>query len=211
MNINEIFKSIQGEGPYSGSPCTFIRTTGCNLRCSYCDTTYAYEEGQELTVDEIMDKVMALGCSLVEITGGEPLLQGEVHALVERLLEERVEVLLETNGSLDLSFLDPRVIKIVDIKCPQSLMSQWVNWTNLALLGSMDHVKFIIQVREDYDWAKGVIDLYGLSHRLTVWMGVAFGMLEPGELARWILQDQLKVRLQLQIHKYIWSEGLRGV
>lgn len=212
MKVNEIFKSIQGESTYAGSPCTFIRLTGCNLRCSYCDTVYAYEEGEELTTEEVLARARNLGCSLVEITGGEPLLQkGEVNTLIAGLLERGCQVLLETNGSLDISHVDPRVIRIMDIKCPDSGMSGRMDWKNLERLKGDDEVKFVLSSKDDYQWAKAIISRYDLGKKIVVLLSPAFGRLEAGTLAKWILHDVLPARLQLQLQRYIWPSGKRKV
>jgi 7-carboxy-7-deazaguanine synthase len=202
MKINEIFKSIQGESTCQGLPCTFIRFTGCNLRCSYCDTTYAYEEGVSLTIHEVLLKVRELRCPLIEITGGEPLLQEEVYELIATLLEEGYHLLLETNGTRDIGQVDPRVVKIVDIKCPDSEMSEKIYWENLTKLTAQDEVKFVISTRRDYEWAKSVISREKLNGA-TILMSPAFGRLIPSVLTEWLLNDGLDVRLQLQLHKYL--------
>ena len=211
MKINEIFKSIQGESTYSGSPCTFVRLSGCNLRCSYCDTTYAYEEGEDLTPEEVLTKVQELACPLVEVTGGEPLLQKEVYPLIAKLLERDYSVLLETNGSLDIAPVDPRVIRIMDIKCPDSGMSGRMDWENIERLRENDEVKFVLSSRNDYHWAKAIISQYDLEKKVTVLLPPAFGRLEPGTLAAWIIYDRLTVRLQLQLQKYLRPSGVRKV
>lgn len=212
MKVNEIFKSIQGESTYAGSPCTFIRLTGCNLRCSYCDTVYAYEEGKELTTEEVLARARNPGCSLVEITGGEPLLQkGEVNTLIAGLLERGCQILLETNGSLDISHVDPRVIRIMDIKCPDSGMSGRMDWKNLERLKGDDEVKFVLSSRDDYQWAKAIISRYDLGKKIVVLLSPAFGRLEAGTLAKWILHDALPARLQLPLQRYIWPLGKRKV
>jgi 7-carboxy-7-deazaguanine synthase len=227
MKVNEIFKSIQGESTYAGLPCTFIRLTGCNLRCSWCDTQYAYEEGEELSIEEVLRKVedlegigdYTLGAkspkatehSLVEITGGEPLLQKEVYSLIERLLTKKYRVLLETNGSLNLGRLDKRVVKILDLKCPDSGMSERMNWGNLKKLNAKDEIKFVLSSKRDYEWAKEIISNYSLNKNRILLMSPVKGRLKPEKLAKWILEDGLTARLQLQIHKYIWPRKKRGV
>lgn len=209
--INEIFHSIQGESSYMGRPCVFVRLTYCNIRCSYCDTAYAFHEGKEMTIDEIAHTVSGYGCKLVEITGGEPLYQENVHPLMKRLCDEYYEVLLETGGSLDISVVDPRVKRIVDFKCPSSKMMKHNLWENIRHLKSGDEVKFVIGTREDYDWAKNMIGEHEIAKRCPVLMSVVFGELEPVTLSEWILADKLNVRFQLQMHKYIWSPETRGV
>lgn len=209
--INEIFHSIQGESSHAGRPCVFVRLTYCNIRCSYCDTEYAFTEGKEMNLGEIVEKVRAYGCKLVEITGGEPLFQPEVHKLMTLLCDEGFEVLLETGGSLDIGTVDPRVKRIIDFKCPSSSMVKKNLWSNVAHLKSGDEVKFVIGDREDYEWAKHMILEHRILQRCPVLVSVVFGKLEPSELAGWILEDKLDVRYQLQMHKFIWSPETRGV
>ena len=209
--VNEIFHSIQGESSYMGGPCVFVRLTYCNISCSYCDTEYAFYEGKDMGIDAILEVVSAYQCKLVEITGGEPLFQPNVHELMTRLCDEGFEVLLETGGSLEISNVDPRVKRIVDFKCPSSKMVKKNRWENVNYLADKDEVKFVIGTREDYEWAKNMIDLYQVHHRCAVLMSVVFGVLEPVQLAEWILEDKLAVRFQLQMHKYIWSPETRGV
>ena len=211
LQLSEIFKSIQGESTYAGLPCTFIRLAGCNLRCSYCDTVYAYEPSSELTVEEILAEVAALSCPLVEITGGEPLLQEEVYPLMAGLLTQGYQVLLETNGTIDLTAVDPRVVVIMDIKCPGSGQSEKVLWDNLKRLKEKDQVKFVLSHRQDYDWARRVIEKHGLDKKCLLLFSPAYGSLSARDLAQWILSDGLKVRLQLQLHKIIWGAEARGV
>lgn len=209
--IHEIFHSIQGESSHMGRACVFVRLTYCNIRCSYCDTEYAFNEGKEMSIDEIMKSVHDYRCNLVELTGGEPLFQANVHELMKRLCDEGFEVLVETGGSLDLGKVDPRVKKIVDFKCPTSKMVKKNLWENVTYLKAGDEVKFVIGSREDYDWAKKMMAEHGIEKRCPVLMSVTFGELEPVMLAEWILEDRLPVRFQLQMHKYIWSPETRGV
>ncbi len=211
MRVTEIFTSIQGESTFCGLPCTFIRMTGCNLRCKYCDTPYALEGGEELDLDQIMDRVREAGISLVELTGGEPLLQEECYLLINLLLEEGYTVLLETNGSLTLEKLDSRVMKIVDIKCPGSGMSEKMDFSNVNYLTGKDEVKFVISDKGDFDWAKGIIDTYGLIEKCKVLISPVLSRLEAKEVAGWILEERLPVRLQLQLHKVIWPDLDRGI
>ena len=211
MKVTEIFTSIQGESTFCGLPCTFIRMTGCNLRCKYCDTPYALEGGEELDLDQIMDKVRESGISLVELTGGEPLLQEECYLLINLLLEEGYTVLLETNGSLTLEKLDSRVMKIVDIKCPGSGMSEKMDFSNVNYLTGKDEVKFVISDKGDFDWAKGIIDTYGLIEKCKVLISPVLSSLEAKDVAGWILEERLPVRLQLQLHKVIWPDLDRGI
>lgn len=209
--VNEIFHSIQGESTHAGRPCVFVRLTYCNLRCSYCDTEYAFEEGEEMSVEDIIKKIDSYHCNLVEITGGEPLLQPAVHHLMTLLCDRGYEVLLETSGSMDISVVDPRVKRIIDFKCPSSGMEMRNFWDNVYYLKDDDEVKFVIGDKNDYEWAKGIIKKYDLLKKTVVLMGVVNGILEPKKLAEWILNDRLNVRYQLQIHKYIWSPDTRGV
>jgi len=210
--VNEIFYSIQGESTYSGRPCIFVRLTGCNLRCSYCDTRYAYEQGVKMELTEIVNRIADYKCPLVEITGGEPLLQSDTPTLIYRLLENGYEVLMETNGSLDISGIDGRCIKIVDIKCPTSGESDKNDMENLKRLGSKDQVKFVIENRMDYEYAKETIDSTcpSFPEGQILFSPVSKGI-APSQLAKWILEDNLNVRLHLQIHKIIWPDRKRGV
>lgn len=211
--VNEIFYSIQGESSFSGCPCVFVRLSGCNLRCSYCDTRYAYDDGEELELPAILEKVGSYPCSLVEITGGEPLLQNETPGLIFDLLEEGFTVLLETNGSVDISKVDSRCVRILDIKCPSSGQSQYNDLANLQRLSNRDEVKFVIGNRDDYEFAKQIVkQLAALSvNPLHIHCSPVFEKLNPETLARWILTDHLSVRLHLQLHKVIWGPHLRGV
>jgi 7-carboxy-7-deazaguanine synthase len=210
--VNEIFFSIQGESTLAGRPCAFVRLTGCNLRCVWCDTHYAFHEGRRMTVGEIVEAVGALGGDLVEITGGEPLLQEGVYALMNELLARAMTVMIETSGALDIGRIDPRVIRVVDLKCPASGESARNLWSNIELLTRRDEVKFVLSDRADYEWAREMIRRHDLAARVNaVLMSCAFGRLEPARLAAWILADRLPVRLQLQAHKYIWPPDARGV
>ncbi len=212
MDICEIFYSIQGESTYSGLPCIFIRTAGCNLRCSYCDTRYAYDGGVDMAVDEILAQVLSYGCRLIEITGGEPLIQREeLNPLINSLLEAGHMVLLETNGSLSVANIDHRVVKIMDLKCPDSGMSEYVRWENLQHLGEHDQVKFVLSSRRDYEWAREVIAKHPLLNKIEVLLSTAFDTLELKDVVRWMLDDRLNARFQLQMHKYIWHPEARGV
>ena len=213
LKVNEIFYSIQGESSYAGRPCVFVRLTGCNLRCSYCDTQYAYEEGQDLEIGMIVDRVASYKCPLVEVTGGEPLMQEETPALIQRLLDAGYEVLLETNGSKDISQVDGRCVKIVDIKCPSSGETDKNDFANLNRLTNKDEIKFVIGDRADYEYAKEQLDFVKSNARgmHKVHFSPVFGLLEPKDLAQWIMEDHLDVRLHLQLHKYIWEPHQRGV
>jgi 7-carboxy-7-deazaguanine synthase len=208
MKLAEIFKSIQGESTFVGIPCSFVRLAGCNLRCSYCDTPYAWETKFELTIPKIIEKIKSHKTRIVEITGGEPLLQNEVYALIDKLLVLTYKVLLETNGSLDASRVPNEVIKIIDIKCPGSGMSDKMHWDNLNKLNSHDEVKFVLSNKADYNWAKRIMKKYLLENKHTVLFGTAYGKLSLKDVAEWILEDNLNVRLNLQLHKYIWGNTL---
>lgn len=209
LKITEIFKSIQGETTYAGVRSAFVRFCGCNLRCSYCDTKYAYSQGGEMTIDEVFDNVVKLNCPLVTITGGEPLLQDEVYSLVDRLLSENYRVLVETNGSLPLDRLSLGTIRVLDLKCPDSGMCDRMDWNNIHQLQGHDEVKFVVSSRRDYEWAKSVVVRYGLCEKVTVLMSAAWGKLGMEKIAEWILADALNVRFQPQIHKFIWKEERR--
>jgi 7-carboxy-7-deazaguanine synthase len=215
LRINEIFYSIQGESTYAGMPCQFVRLTGCNLRCRYCDTRYAYHEGVEMSVARIMGRVRAVGWPLVEVTGGEPLLQTETLDLIKTMLDEGFEVLLETNGSLDISVVDRRCVRIVDIKCPSSGMAEHNRMENLQHLTDRDQIKFVVGDREDYCFARDFVTSGPLASfvaaRGTVLFSTIHDRLRPKDLARWILEDRIRVRLQIQLHKIIWGTEARGV
>ncbi|MBI4444636.1 MAG: radical SAM protein [Acidobacteria bacterium] len=209
--VNEIFFSIQGESSHAGKTCAFVRLTYCNLRCTYCDTEYAFYEGKGLSVDEIINRINQFPTELVEITGGEPLLQKNVHKLIRRLLDSGKTVLIETGGSLDIKVVDPRAILIYDIKCPDSGMHAQNLWRNLNFLKTSDEVKFVISSRSDYQWARDILRQYQLDAKHTVLFSPVWGKLSPKELADWILHDGLRVRLQLQLHKLVWGAEARGV
>ncbi len=211
LKINEIYKSIQGESSYSGLPCAFIRLTGCHLRCTWCDTAYAFYDGEEMSIDQVIDRVQKLGVQLVELTGGEPLLQEDVIVLVKRLIDLNFQVLIETSGAVSLEGLDTRSIKVVDIKCPGSGMLDKMMWENLEYLSVRDEVKFVILDRQDFDWACQMVRQHDLLKKCSVLFSPVFGKLDPQQLTQWILKTQLPVRLQLQIHKYIWNPQMRGV
>jgi 7-carboxy-7-deazaguanine synthase len=211
LRVNEIYRSIQGESSYTGLPCVFVRLTYCNLRCSYCDTEYAFYEGRDYTVDQTLEEVDRYQCSLVEITGGEPLLQKEVYPLMDRLVGSGLTVLLETSGSIDVGSVNPRVIKIMDLKCPSSGECERNLYTNLDKLQPHDEIKFVIGTREDYLWTKGILQQHRLTERFPVLLSTAFGQMQPGQLVKWLLEDNLKVRFQLQAHKYIWDPETRRV
>jgi 7-carboxy-7-deazaguanine synthase len=212
LTINEIFHSIQGESTYAGRPCVFVRLTACDLRCTWCDTAYAFHEGRKMSLDEIVDAVDAYGCPLVEITGGEPLLQDDVYPLMDRLLADGRTVMLETGGHRPITRVPPAVVKIVDVKCPGSGESDRNDWANLGRLAPHDEVKFVIQDRTDYEFARDVVARHQLTSRVAaVLFSPVHGVLDAKTLSEWVLGDHLPVRVQLQLHKFIWSPTTRGV
>jgi 7-carboxy-7-deazaguanine synthase len=211
FTVSEIFRSIQGESSFAGLPCVFVRLAGCNLRCRYCDTRHALEDGETMSLEDIVQRVDSYGVNLVELTGGEPLVQDETPRLAEALLERGHQVLVETNGSLDISVLPEGAVRIMDIKCPSSGESQHTMWENIWRLKPYDEVKFVVSDRHDYEWARGII-LENFGHSKTkVLLGTVFGELPTRNLVEWMLEDKLPVRFQLQIHKYIWPHDKRGV
>ena len=213
MRITEIFYSIQGESSYAGLPCVFVRLTWCNLRCTWCDSEYTFKGGAEMTVAAVMEKVRSYNCKLVEVTGGEPLVQKrECCELVTQLCDEGYQVLVETGGGLDATVLDKRAIKILDVKCPGSGESERNVWSNLETLNPHDEIKFVIQDRTDFDYALDVIKKYALDKREPqVLMSPVWGAVEWKDLAAWILQSGVRVRMQLQMHKLIWGADVIGV
>jgi len=212
VKVCEIFTSIQGESTHAGMLCAFIRVSGCNLRCSYCDTKYSYDEGAELSIENVLERIEEATIRLVEITGGEPLLQkDEIAGLTTLLLDSGYNVLIETNGTLPIESIDSRAIVIMDVKTPASGMSIKNDFANFAYLKKVDEVKFVICDRNDYIWSKNVILEYGLPKRCTVLFSPAFGSLEPRKLVEWILADRVDVRLNLQLHKYIFGPDERMV
>ena len=212
LTINEIFHSIQGESSRAGQLCVFVRLTACDLRCSWCDTPYAFHEGRKMSVDEVVAAVEAHGSRLVEITGGEPLLQDEVYPLMDRLLASGRTVMLETGGHRPIDRVPAAVLKIVDIKCPASGEAARNDWSNLGRLQPHDEVKFVVQDRADYEFARDVIARYDLASRAAaVLLSPVHGVLAPKVLSEWMLADRLPARLQLQLHKYIWPPSTRGV
>lgn len=209
--VNEIFYSIQGESLYAGLPCIFVRLTGCNLRCTYCDTQYAYDDGRSMTIEAIIDHLSQYSCLLVEVTGGEPLCQENTPLLITRLLENGYTVLLETNGSQDIRLADNRCIKIVDIKCPGSGASEYNDLQNISRLAANDQLKFVISDKNDYEYAKKIIDsVRALPFPVPVLFSAVHPVLAPSELAEWILADNLDVRLQVQLHKILWPGDAKG-
>lgn len=211
LTVNEIFFSIQGEGDRSGWPCIFIRLSFCNLRCAWCDSEYTFYEGKEMSIDAVMDAISGYPCKLVEVTGGEPLLQEGCFPLMNRLCDAGYEVMLETSGSLDISKVDPRVRRIMDLKCPGSGMVARNRMANVALLNQGDELKFVLKDRHDYEWAKDLVLRESLHERCPVLFSPVWDSLPFEDLAAWILDDGLPVRMQLQIHKFIWDPQARGV
>jgi 7-carboxy-7-deazaguanine synthase len=217
LRVTEIFHSVQGESTWAGLPCTFIRLTGCPLRCTWCDTEYAFHGGEKMTLDAIISRVREIGTPVVEITGGEPLIHRNAFVLAERLVDEGFTVLVETSGAIDVSPLDPRVHRIMDLKCPGSGEESRNMWSNLDHLTGRDEIKFVIAGREDYEWARAVIRDRALDRRVErgelrallfspVWESMDFR-----ELAQWVLEDRLPVRYQIQLHKIIWGANVHGV
>jgi len=212
LTINEIFHSVQGESTYAGRPCVFVRLTACDLRCSWCDTPYAFHEGRKRSLEDVLREVEGYECPLVEVTGGEPLLQEAVYPLMESLVEMGKTVLLETGGHRSTSRVPVDVVTILDVKCPGSGESHRNCWENLAKLRAHDEVKFVVKDRADYEYARNVIDERALPGRVAaIHFSPVHGVLDPKTLSEWVLADRLPVRVQLQLHKYIWSPDTRGV
>ena len=212
LTVHEIFYSIQGESTRAGLPCVFVRLTACDLRCSWCDTPYAFHEGHKLSVDEVVAAVEQHDCPLVEITGGEPLLQEDVYPLMDRLLEDGRTVMLETGGHRPIARVPHDVVKIVDVKCPGSGEADRNDWDNLDRLARHDEVKFVIKDRADYEYARAVITRHDLPRRAAaILLSPVHGALDPKTLSEWMLEDRVPARLQLQLHKYIWTPDTRGV
>jgi len=212
LTITEVYPSIQGESSFAGQPCVFVRLTACDLRCRWCDTVYAFREGRKQPLDDILAEVRQLGLPLVELTGGEPLLQSGAIPLMQRLIDEGYTVLLETGGHVPIDRVPAGVHRIVDVKCPGSGEAHRMHWPNLALLTPRDEVKFVVSDRVDYQYACDVLGEHGLAARChAVQFSPAWGLLAPADLAAWILADRLPVRLQLQQHKYIWDPAARRV
>ncbi|HZA34559.1 MAG TPA: radical SAM protein [Vicinamibacterales bacterium] len=212
LTVNEIFHSIQGESTRAGERCVFVRLTACDLRCSWCDTPYAFHEGRKMELSDVLAQVDAFDCRMVEVTGGEPLLQKEAPALMRELLARGKTVLIETGGHISLDRVPPGVIRIMDVKCPGSGEAQRMDWTNIERLQPHDEVKFVIADRPDYEYAREVIGRYALADRVAaVLFSPVHGVLDARTLAEWVLADSLPVRVQLQVHKYIWSPETRGV
>ena len=212
LTVNEIYRSIQGESTWAGLPCVFVRLTFCDLRCNYCDTAYAFYAGSKMKLSEIVERVLAFDCPLVEITGGEPLLQKNTLPLMQELCDRQKTLLLETSGAHDISRVDPRVHRIMDLKTPGSGESGRNRYGNIAFLTRRDEVKFVIGSREDYLWSKQKIHEFQLVDRCgTVLFSPIFGRIDPRTIVEWILEDRLQVRFQLQMHKFIWAPETRGV
>ncbi|MBU1699206.1 MAG: 7-carboxy-7-deazaguanine synthase QueE [Candidatus Eisenbacteria bacterium] len=211
LRVTEIFQSIQGESSYAGWPCAFIRLTGCPLRCTYCDTAYAFEGGETYTIDGILSLIDPFKCRLVQVTGGEPLAQKGTIPLLQVLADRGYKVLLETGGSEDIRPVDPRVVIIYDIKTPGSGEVERNRWENLAHLKNEDEIKCVIGSRKDYEWSRDLIRDKDLEDRHIVHFSPVFGAVTPRELTGWILEDGLRVRLNLQLHKFIWDPETRGV
>jgi 7-carboxy-7-deazaguanine synthase len=211
LTVNEIYQSIQGESTWAGLRCVFVRLTFCDLRCTYCDTAYAFYKGEKRPVADIVSEVLAMDCPLVEITGGEPLLQKNVHQLMTALCDAGKTVLIETSGAHDISQIDPRVHRIMDLKTPDSGESARMLWSNIAHLNARDEVKFVIGSRGDYDWAKEKLAEYNLTRICGVLFSPNFTAIEPRLIVEWLVEDKLDVRFQLQMHKFIWDPKKQGV
>ena len=212
LTVYEIYVSIQGESTHVGRPCVFVRLAACDLRCRWCDTAYAFTGGQKMPVDDVVAEVERFGCKVVEITGGEPLLQKDVFPLIDQLLARGHQILVETGGHIPIDNLPDEVVAIVDVKCPGSGESAKMHWPNLDVISALDEVKFVIADRTDYEFARGVIADRNLAERTAaVLLSPVHGVLDPKTLSEWMLQDRLPARLQVQLHKYIWQPGTRGV
>lgn len=210
LQITEIFHSIQGESTRVGQPCVFIRLTGCPLRCTWCDTDYAFHGGETMSLETILERVQSYGCPLVEVTGGEPLHQPNALVLLKKLCDAGFQVMIETSGAFDISAIDPRVSIIMDVKCPGSDMTDRMRWANMEHLSQKDEVKFVLKDRADYEWGKDMLKQYRLGERCAVLFSPVFGSLELQSLAAWVLKDRLPVRVQMQLHKLIWGPEIRG-
>jgi 7-carboxy-7-deazaguanine synthase len=210
MRITEIFHSIQGESSQAGRPCVFVRLTGCNLRCRWCDSEYTFTGGERMSIDEIVERVKSYGCKLVEVTGGEPLAQAESFDLIHRLCDEGFEVLIETSGSIDVAPVDPRAKLILDIKCPGSGEVSKNRWENLDILRPHDEIKFVIADRKDYEWARNLVAERKLDRWIVLFSPV-WGEMNMQSLAEWMLADRVPARFQTQLHKHIWGADVKGV
>ncbi len=211
MRITEIYRSIQGETQYAGLPCTLVRTTGCDLRCGYCDSAFAFHGGTDMSVDDVVAEVARLATPLVLLTGGEPMLQRDLPALAQRLLDAGLKVMIETSGAHPLDALPPAVVRVVDVKTPGSGEVHRVRWDLLNALRPNDAVKFVLMDESDYAWAKAVIAEHALGDRAEVLLSPVHGRLDPRMLVEWMLRDGIRARLNVQLHKYIWDRDARGV
>ena len=211
LKINEIFYSIQGESSYTGLPCIFIRLTYCNLRCSYCDTEYAFYDGKDISIDDILSEIKKYPTDLVMVTGGEPLIQDYCINLMQKLIAENYSVMLETSGSMKLNKVPKKVIKIVDFKCPSSDMMEKNDWQILSDIQKQDEIKFVIGNKKDYDWSKKMITKYKLNELCPILFSPVYNVMSIQDLSEWILKDGIKVRLQSQLHKHIWGPETKGV
>jgi 7-carboxy-7-deazaguanine synthase len=209
--IHEIYRSLQGESTYAGLPCVFVRLAVCDARCVWCDTPHAFNQGERLSVESVVDKALSFDCPLIEVTGGEPLLQGEVFPLMTRLADAGKTVLLETSGAHDIGPVDHRVHIVMDLKCPDSGEWEHNHWPNLAKLKPTDEIKFVIASKRDFDWAVATVQQHELDRRHTVLISAVHGQISSSDVARWILESGLSVRMQLQMHKFIWGPDTRGV
>ena len=211
LKVTEIYESIQGESTLTGLPCTFIRLSGCPLRCRWCDTAYSFDGGQQMTIDQIIEDVKKLGPNLVELTGGEPLAQDGAGELCEKLIENGFDVMIETSGSYDISVLPKQVHVVMDLKCPDSGMEDKNLYENISFLKNTDDLKFVVASYEDFLWADSLVREKDLSGKVNVLVSPAFGLVKPDQLVAWMLETKLKARLNLQIHKYIWNPRKKGV
>ena len=211
LEVTEIFNSVQGESTHMGLPCVFVRLTGCNLRCVWCDTAYAFQGGKKLSIDEILEEIKSHNIDLIEITGGEPLMQEESILLMETLLKEKFRVMLETGGSLSIKDVPTKVIKVIDLKCPGSGEEDKNHWDNLNYLASTDEIKFVIADRADYEWSRAALHKYELDKKSHILFSPVFDKLNLKDLTEWLLEDNLPVRLQTQLHKHIWDKNAQGV
>ena len=209
--IHELYRSIQGESQYAGLPCVFVRTAVCDLRCSWCDTPHAFNKGERISRQSVLEKVLAFDCPLVELTGGEPLLQPAVFPLMTDLCDAGKTVLLETSGGRDISPVDRRVHIIMDLKCPDSSECESNHWPNLDVLKPSDEIKFVVASRRDWEWTEATIRQHNLKERFHVLVSGTFGGVPLRELVDWVLESKLNVRFQLQLHKYVWDPQAKGV
>lgn len=211
LKINEIYHSIQGESSYSGLPCVFVRLTYCNLRCSYCDTEYAFYEGKDMSIKQIIKKINSYKCNLVEITGGEPLLQKNCIKLINELEKNNKKVLIETGGSLSIQNISKKTHIILDLKCPSSNMENKNLWENLDYIKKTDEIKFVVGNKADYEWIKNIIKKYDLENKCHLLISPVYDKIDNEKIINWILKDNLKIRFQIQLHKEIWDKDKKGV